>query len=72
MARPGPKLEVEPDLYRFRLLNGCNSRFLNLSLQALDGTGNVLGEVPFYQIGAEQSLLPNVVKIEPDSDRTAG
>ena len=59
-----PKLNVEPDLYRFRLLNGCNSRFLNLSLQALDNAGAVIGEVPFYQIGAEQSLLPKVVKIE--------
>ena len=59
-----PNLDVEPDLYRFRLLNGCNSRFLNLSLQALDAAGAVIGEVPFYQIGAEQSLLPNVVKVE--------
>lgn len=59
-----PVLEVEPDLYRLRLLNGCNSRFLNLSLQAMDATGAMLGEVPFYQIGAEQSLLPNVVKVE--------
>ena len=59
-----PTLEVEPDLYRFRLLDGCNSRFLNLSLQALDAAGVDLGEVPFYQIGAEQSLMPNVVKIE--------
>ncbi|MGB5261820.1 MAG: multicopper oxidase domain-containing protein [Gammaproteobacteria bacterium] len=58
-----PTMEVEPDLYRLRLLNGCNSRFLNLSLQALDANGAVLGEVPFYQIGAEQSLLPKVVKI---------
>jgi spore coat protein A len=58
-----PSLEVEPDLYRFRLLNGCNSRFLNLSLRALDANGAILGEVPFYQIGAEQSLLPNVVKV---------
>jgi len=59
-----PTLEVEPDLYRFRLLDGCNSRFLNLSLRALDANGVDLGEVPMYQIGAEQSLLPNVVKIE--------
>ena len=59
-----PTLEVEPDLYRFRLLDGCNSRFLNLSLRALDANGGDLGEVPMYQIGAEQSLLPNVVKIE--------
>jgi spore coat protein A len=58
-----PLLEVEPDLYRFRLLNGCNSRFLNLSLVALDGAGNPLGEVPMYQIGAEQSLLPDVVQV---------
>jgi FtsP/CotA-like multicopper oxidase with cupredoxin domain len=59
-----PVLEVEPDLYRFRLLDGCNSRFLNLSLRALNAAGTDLGEVPFYQIGAEQSLLPKVVKIE--------
>jgi FtsP/CotA-like multicopper oxidase with cupredoxin domain len=59
-----PTLEVEPDLYRFRLLDGCNSRFLNLSLRALGANGQDLGEVPFYQIGAEQSLLPKVVKIE--------
>ena len=58
-----PALEVEPDLYRFRLLNGSDSRFLNLSLQALDATGAGLGEVPFYQIGAEQSLLPKVVQV---------
>jgi len=59
-----PTLQVEPDIYRFRLLDGCNSRFLNLSLRALDAAGVDLGEVPFYQIGAEQSLLPKVVKIE--------
>ena len=58
-----PTLQVEPDLYRLRLLNGCNSRFLNLSVQALDANGAFIAEVPFYQIGAEQSLLPNVVKI---------
>ncbi len=28
-----PNLDVEPDLYRFRLLNGCNSRFLNLAMR---------------------------------------
>jgi FtsP/CotA-like multicopper oxidase with cupredoxin domain len=58
-----PNLDVEPDLYRLRLLNGCNSRFINLSLQALDAGGAVVGEVPFYQIGAEQSLLPKVVQV---------
>ena len=27
-----PELEVAPAIYRFRLLNGCNSRFLNLAM----------------------------------------
>ncbi|NJD57252.1 MAG: copper oxidase [Nitrospirae bacterium] len=59
-----PFLNVEPDRYRLRLLNGCNSRFLNLSLIAYDGAGNVLGEIPFYQIGAEEGFLQQVVEIK--------
>jgi FtsP/CotA-like multicopper oxidase with cupredoxin domain len=59
-----PELEVAPAIYRFRLLNGCNSRFLNLSMGLVNGQGTVLREIPFYQIGAEQSLLPKVVRIE--------
>lgn len=58
-----PKLDVAPALYRFRLLNGSNARFLNLSLVALDAGGNSLGEVPLYLIGAEQGFLPQVVRI---------
>ena len=56
-----PVLEVAPAIYRLRLLNGCNSRFLNLALKK-GGSGNK--DVPFYQIGAEQSLMPQVVRIE--------
>jgi len=61
-----PKLDVAQAQYRFRLLNGCNSRFLNLSMFVVDPTTDTVTsqEVPFYQIGAEQSLMPNVVKIE--------
>jgi len=59
-----PNLDVEPDLYRFRLLNGCNSRFLNLAMFVVNPDGTLGAEIPFYQIGAEQSLLPNVVKVE--------
>ncbi|GCE07300.1 multicopper oxidase family protein [Dictyobacter aurantiacus] len=44
-----PYLEVEPRKYRFRMLNGCNARFLQLSL----GSGQ-----PFIQIGAEGGFLP--------------
>lgn len=68
-----PKLDVDPVRYRFRLLDGCNSRTLNLSMYEVTGPGpdNVMGtaddtlgaEVPFYQIGAEQGFLPKVVRI---------
>ena len=61
-----PELEVAPAIYRFRLLNGCNSRFLNLSMFRLNKKGNPNKEIPFYQIGAEQSLLPQVVEIVTD------
>lgn len=65
-----PSLEVAPALYRFRLLNGCNSRFLNVALFKVIGPANTRagkevldGELPFYQIGAEQGFLPQVVEI---------
>jgi spore coat protein A, manganese oxidase len=43
-----PDLVVEPAVYRFRVLNGCNARILNLNLD----------RVPMYVIGAEGGLLP--------------
>lgn len=61
-----PKLEVAPALYRFRLLDGCNSRFLNLALFQVNPGQNTVtaSELPFFQIGAEQSLLPQIVIIQ--------
>ncbi len=53
-----PQLEVAPARYRLRLLNGCNSRFLNLALFTTEGI-----ELPFFQIGAEQGFLPSVAMI---------
>jgi spore coat protein A, manganese oxidase len=41
-----PYLNVEPRMYRFRILNGCNARILNLDLSGSD----------FWQIGAEGGL----------------
>jgi spore coat protein A, manganese oxidase len=41
-----PFLEVEPRLYRFRILNGCNARILDLTMSG----------VPMWQIGAEGGL----------------
>jgi spore coat protein A len=48
-----PYFEVEPRLYRFRVLNAANSRFYILSL-----TGNAT----FTQIGTDQGLLPAPVQ----------
>jgi FtsP/CotA-like multicopper oxidase with cupredoxin domain len=59
-----PTLEVAQAKYRFRLLDGCNSRFLNLSLFVVNPDGTLGAEIPMYQIGAEQSLLPAAVRVE--------
>jgi FtsP/CotA-like multicopper oxidase with cupredoxin domain len=50
-----PYLEVEQRRYRFRFLNGCNSRFLILELD---------NDMPFYQIGAEGGFLPAPVELD--------
>jgi spore coat protein A len=44
-----PYLEVEPRLYRFRVLNGANGRFLHLALADAH---------KLQQIGTDQGLLP--------------
>ena len=60
-----PELEVAQSLYRLRLLNGCNSRFLNLALvvesspdESLEGM-----ELPFFQIGGDQGFLSQPVMV---------
>mmetsp|Transcript_87624 Transcript_87624/g.256173 ORF Transcript_87624/g.256173 Transcript_87624/m.256173 type:complete len:930 (+) Transcript_87624:162-2951(+) len=67
-----PVLQVKRALYRFRVLNGCSSRFLNLALCVvsasgspcpMDGNGKPRVELDFYQIGGDQSLLPKVVRV---------
>eukprot|EP00429_Kryptoperidinium_foliaceum_P122849 CAMPEP_0176321284 /NCGR_PEP_ID=MMETSP0121_2-20121125/71266_1 /TAXON_ID=160619 /ORGANISM="Kryptoperidinium foliaceum, Strain CCMP 1326" /LENGTH=896 /DNA_ID=CAMNT_0017663715 /DNA_START=69 /DNA_END=2759 /DNA_ORIENTATION=+ len=61
-----PVHQVKRGLYRFRLLNGCNSRFLNLFLVTIPGGSGHSGwdeQVPLYMIGGDQSLLPKVVKV---------
>lgn len=49
-----PVLEVEPRQYRFRVLNGSDSRFYNLSL-----TSNLV----IQQIGSDNGLLPSPVPV---------
>jgi spore coat protein A len=48
-----PFLEVEPRLYRFRILNGCNARFLNLDI----------GGARMWQIGAEGGMWDRPVPV---------
>ncbi len=57
-----PFLEVEPRKYRFRIVNGSNSRFYHLSLVPADATGKPSrpdAKTPaFHQIGTDSGLLP--------------
>jgi spore coat protein A, manganese oxidase len=50
---PFPVLEVEPRKYRFRFLNGSNSRFYNLEIE---------GGPPFNHIGSEGGMFDRPVK----------
>jgi FtsP/CotA-like multicopper oxidase with cupredoxin domain len=59
-----PVYDVAPERYRLRFVNASDSRFLNLSLFTLKNNGKQDEELPFYQIGSDQSLLPQVVQIE--------
>ncbi len=60
-----PTIEVAPAQYRLRLLNGCNSRFLNLALNKMNNNNPNMpaGSIPFFQIGGDQGFLPQVVRI---------
>jgi spore coat protein A, manganese oxidase len=49
-----PFLEVEPRMYRLRILNGCNARILNLDI----------GGVSFWQIGAEGGMWDQPVPVQ--------
>jgi spore coat protein A len=52
-----PKLRVANRRYRFRVLNGSNARYYNLSVQ----TGNHR-QIPFTIIASDQGLLPRPVE----------
>jgi spore coat protein A, manganese oxidase len=61
-GKAAPFLEVEPRKYRFRLVNGSNSRFYHLTLVPADAVGKPNGRPadapPFRQIGTDGGLLP--------------
>jgi spore coat protein A len=60
-----PVLQVEPRRYRFRFLNGCNSRFVILKM-----VSNPMARRParpalrFWQIGSEGGFLPRPVRLD--------
>ena len=60
-----PNLNVEPRRYRFRFLNGCNSRFLILKVvtDAL-AARPASPTLPFVQIGTEGGFLPSRVVVD--------
>ena len=50
-----PYCDVEPRLYRFRVMNGSNGRFFRFSLA---------NGAEFYQVGSDQGLLTAPVKLK--------
>ena len=64
-GRTWPHLEIEPRRYRFRVLNGCNSRFLILKIVTdPSATRPATAAHPFWQIGAAGGFLPAPVEID--------
>jgi len=59
-----PYLNVEPRPYRFRLLNGCNSRFLYLYLNLAKHPTDIPNLVKFHQIGTDGGFLPKPVALQ--------
>jgi len=59
-----PYLDVEPRNYRFRVLNGSDSRFYNIWLEARDagGTSIPIPDGAIIQIGNDGGLLPSSVR----------
>ena len=49
-----PFLDVEPRLYQFRILNGCNARIMSLHL----------GGARLWQIGAEGGMWDTPVPVK--------
>ncbi len=64
-GRTWPLLNVEPRRYRFRFLNGCNSRFLILKMVTNpEATRPASPALPFWQIGTEGGFLPAPVQLD--------
>lgn len=58
-----PYLEVEPRLYRFRLLNAANSRFFHLYLNGANRPTDIPALLDFHQVGSDGGLLQQPAQI---------
>ena len=58
-----PYLNVEPRPYRLRLLNGSNSRFLNLFFNLAKRVTDIPSLVTVHQIGSDGGFLPTPAKL---------
>jgi len=54
-----PYLNVEPRPYRLRILNGSNSRFLNITFNLAKSPTDIPSLITFHQIGTDGGFLPN-------------
>ncbi len=57
-----PLLELAPRIYRFRLLNGANTRFFNLTLAS---ENDPKATIPFWVIGTEGGFLEKPSAVTP-------
>ncbi len=64
-GRTWPSLQVEPRRYRFRFLNGCNSRFLILKLVTNPNAHRpARAALPFSLVGTEGGFLPAPLEVD--------
>jgi len=59
-----PYVEVEPRMYRLRLLNASNSRFFNLFFNLAHRPTDIPSLAGFYQIGSDGGLLYSPVALK--------
>ncbi len=71
-----PVYNVKRGVYRFRLLNGCNARFINLRFRVavnVNGSTTYVGDpLPFTLIATDGGFLSSVRAARPLSTRRAG
>ncbi len=65
-----PYLRVAPRWYRFRVVNGANTRQYRLSLT--DEEGRAVPDGTVHQIGTDHGLLPEPVPVTADDGLTLG